>query len=70
METELKALKDDVEDMRVKVGAIHTLLTEAKGAQKAVRFLIWLARLGVLGGAVAGWQWLSGARGGGSSGLL
>ncbi|MDX1008854.1 hypothetical protein GOE08_18525 [Sinorhizobium medicae] len=43
METELKALKDDVDKMGAKVDEIHTLLTEARGAQKAVRFLIWLS---------------------------
>ena len=43
MEVELKALKDDVEKMGSKVDEIHTLLTEARGAQKAVRFLIWLS---------------------------
>lgn len=40
METELKALKEDVDKMGAKVDEIHTLLTEARGAQKAVRFLI------------------------------
>lgn len=43
METELKALKEDVDKMGAKVDEIHTLLTEARGAQKAVRFLIWLS---------------------------
>lgn len=43
MEAELKALKDDVEQMGSKVDDIHTLLTEARGAQKAIRFLIWLS---------------------------
>lgn len=43
METELKSLKDDVEKMGSKVDEIHTLLTEARGAQKAIRFLIWLS---------------------------
>lgn len=43
MEAELKALKDDVESMGSKVDDIHTLLTEARGAQKAIRFLIWLS---------------------------
>ena len=43
MEAELKALKDDVELMGSKVDDIHTLLTEARGAQKAIRFLIWLS---------------------------
>jgi hypothetical protein len=43
MEAELKSLKEDVEDMTKKVNEIHTLLTEARGAQKAVRFLIWLS---------------------------
>ena len=43
MEAELKALKDDVETMGSKVDEIHTLLTEARGAQKAIRFLIWLS---------------------------
>lgn len=43
METELKALKEDVDKMGAKVDDIHTLLTEARGAQKTVRFLIWLS---------------------------
>lgn len=43
METELKALKEDVDKMGAKVDEIHTLLTEARGAQKAVSFLIWLS---------------------------
>lgn len=43
MEVELKALKEDVDKMGAKVDEIHTLLTEARGAQKAVRFLIWLS---------------------------
>lgn len=43
MESELKALKEDVETMGAKVDQIHTLLTEARGAQKAIRFLIWLS---------------------------
>jgi hypothetical protein len=43
MESELKALKEDVDKMGTKVDEIHTLLTEARGAQKAVRFLIWLS---------------------------
>lgn len=43
MESELKSLKEDVEKMGSKVDEIHTLLTEARGAQKAVRFLIWLS---------------------------
>lgn len=43
MEAELKSLKEDVEDVKGKVDEIHTLLTEARGAQKAIRFLIWLS---------------------------
>ena len=43
METELKALKEEVDQMRLKVDAIHTLLTQARGAQTAVKFLVWLS---------------------------
>jgi hypothetical protein len=52
METELKALKEDVDKMGAKVDEIHTLLTEARGAQKAVRFLIWLSGTSVFVWAV------------------
>lgn len=43
METELKALKEEVDQMRVKVNEIHSLLTQARGAQTAVKFLVWLS---------------------------
>lgn len=43
MEAELKSLKEDVEEMGKKVDNIHTLLTEARGAQKIVKFFIWLS---------------------------
>ena len=43
METELAAVKRDLEEMGVKVNQIHTLLTEARGAQKAVRWLVALS---------------------------
>lgn len=58
MEAELKALKDDVEDMGKKVDAIHTLLTEARGAQKTIRFLVWLSGLGVFTAGISVWKWL------------
>lgn len=50
MEAELKSLKEDVEDMGKKVAEIHTLLTEARGAQKLIRFLVWLS-----GTAICAW---------------
>lgn len=43
METELKALKEEVDQMRQKVDQIHSLLTQARGAQTAVKFLVWLS---------------------------
>lgn len=43
MEAELKSLKEDVEEMGKKVDDIHTLLIEARGAQKIVKFFIWLS---------------------------
>lgn len=43
MEAELNSLKEDVEKMGKKVDDIHTLLTEARGAQKIVKFFIWLS---------------------------
>lgn len=52
METELKTLKKDVEDVSKKVDEIHTLLTEARGAQKAIRFLIWLSGSSLFVGAL------------------
>jgi len=43
MEAELESLKDKVENLDKKVSQIHTILTEARGATKAIQFLIWLS---------------------------
>lgn len=43
LEVKVQFLTDSVKSMNEKVDEIHTLLTEARGAQKAVRFLIWLS---------------------------
>lgn len=59
METELKALKEDVEDMRKKVDMIHTLMTEARGAQKTIRLLVWLSGLGVFTAGISVWKWIA-----------
>ena len=43
LEVKVQYLTDSVNSMDKKVDEIHTLMTEARGAQKAVRFLIWLS---------------------------
>lgn len=43
LEVKVQFLTDSVKSMNEKVDDIHTLLTEARGAQKTVRFFIWLS---------------------------
>lgn len=43
MEAELESLKDKVESLDKKVDKIHTILTEARGASRAIQFLVWLS---------------------------
>lgn len=59
VESELKALKEDVEKMGAKVDVIHTLLTEARGAQKTIRLLVWLSGLGVFTAGISVWKWIA-----------
>jgi hypothetical protein len=59
METELKELKDDFLEMRKKVDQIHTLMTEARGAQKTIKLLVWISGLGVFTAGFTVWKWVS-----------
>ena len=59
METELKALKEDVEDMRHKVDKIHEMMTEANGVRKAISFLVMLSKVGLVAGIIAVANWLA-----------
>jgi len=59
METELKALKEDVEQMRTKVDQIHTLMTEARGAQKTIKLLVWISGIGVFTAGMTAWKWIA-----------
>lgn len=59
METELKSLKEDVEQMGRKVDQIHTLMTEARGAQKTIKLLVWISGLGVFTAGFTVWKWIA-----------
>lgn len=45
METELEALKEKVDALDEKMDKLVDLLTQAKGARRAIQFLIWLSSL-------------------------
>lgn len=59
MESEIKALKEQVDQMEAKLDAIHTLMTEANGVRKAVSLLITLSKVGAIAAIIAGVNWLS-----------
>lgn len=40
---DVKAVDEKVDDVKKAVGEIKDLLTQAKGAQRAIQFLIWLS---------------------------
>jgi len=56
METELKTLKEDVQQIDRKVDEIHDILTQARGAQKTIRLLIWLSGTSVFVWSASYWK--------------
>ena len=60
METELKSLKEEFESVKSKVDEIHGLLTEARGASKAIKLLIGLSGTSVFLWVATYWKALVG----------
>lgn len=56
LEVKVQHCTDTIEQLNRKVDEIHDILTQARGAQKAIRLLIWLSGTSVFIWGVSYWK--------------